>query len=54
MKSLKRLQKLRCKIQKSEKVRFSGYFGVHVAILYFTKLHLSPQPNLLDNEIISG
>ena len=54
MKRLKRLQKLRCKIQKGKKVRFFDSFGVHVAILFFTRLHFSPQTTLLDNEIIRG
>ena len=54
MKKFKRLQKLRCKIQKCKEVRFFDYFGVHVAILFFAKLHLSPQTTLLDTEIIRG
>ena len=56
MKRLKRLQKLRCKIQKCKKRRFFDYFEVHVAILLFflPKVHLSPQTTRLDDEIIRG
>ena len=45
MKRLKRLQKLRCKIQKGKKVRFFDSFGVHVAILFLQDcIFLRKQP----------
>ena len=45
MKKLKRLQKLRCKIQNCKKVRFFDYFGVHVAILFLRNcIYLRKQP----------
>ena len=51
MKRLKFLQELRWKKQKCKKVRFVDYFVVIVAY-FFTKLYLSLQTTLLDNEII--
>ena len=48
---VERSRKVALENTKCKKNRFVDYFVVLVAV-FFTKLHLSPQTTLLDNEII--